>query len=300
MIEIDKSKAKSMFDFVRDMLSDNFENIAVYRLEWRRKNGEPLSSISGGAMLSSARIEDILYGKGKALFFKDNAIGFMCLECNDNGEVNENREATKWRAIGNNYSKEYDISNAVLIKNNYKMRPTKDYVDYCCAKMADIELAKDVNRDANKTPIVIETDADTVLSAKNLFKQLRTNEPIILKNKKRKMDMPTTVLNTGAPYIVDKLEDDYHNYEARILMVLGLDNYVEDKAERVQSAEVNAQDEYIISGFRASLRERQIACDKINKMFGLDLEIVYVKDQQIENNETETEQDEQQEVSENE
>ena len=166
--------------------------------------------------------------------------------------------------------------------------------------MADIELAKDVNRDANKTPIVIETDADTVLSAKNLFKQLRTNEPIILKNKKRKMDMPTTVLNTGAPYIVDKLEDDYHNYEARILMVLGLDNYVEDKAERVQSAEVNAQDEYIISGFRASLRERQIACDKINKMFGLDLEIVYVKDQQIENNETETEQDEQQEVSENE
>ena len=80
----------------------------------------------------------------------------------------------------------------------------------------------------------------------------------------------------------DVLEDDYHNYEARILTLLGLDNYVEDKKERVQSAEVESNQEYIISSFRSTLLTLQEDIEKINKMFNLDLVVDYVRDNQIE------------------
>ena len=94
------------------------------------------------------------------------------------------------------------------------------------------------------------------------------------------------VLNTNSPYILDKLEDDYNCYVAKILTLLGLDNYIEDKAERVQSAEVDANQEYIIMNFKTMLDNRKKACDEINKKYGLHLSIRYVKGEQIEPDET--------------
>lgn len=287
MIEYEKSCSEYNFDFVHDMLADYWKNIAINIIEWKRKSGEPLSTISEG--LSSQKIEQYLYEKGKALFFKDDKVGILCLKCNEDAGRNVYDEPTKWYAIGHNYNKEYTIENSVLIKNNSLKTATEKIINYYCAKLADIELAKDVNRDANKTPVMIECDADTVLTAKNIFKKIHANEPVILKNKNSRADTKTQVLNTGATFLIDKLEDDYHNYESRILTILGLDNYVEDKKERVQTAEVESQAEYIISSFRASLRERQIACEKINAMFGLDLMVDYVKGSQIETDETENE-----------
>lgn len=283
MINIEKNGIKYTLDYIQNKLSQHWENIGVNIFEWRRKNGKPLSSISEG--LTSQRFEKCLYEDGKGLFFKDINNGYFILKCVEKDKRNIYNEPVKWNAIGFNYNKEYSIDNAVLIKNNALCEPTKDIVDFYCCKLADIELAKDLNRDANKTPFIFECDGDTVLTVKNIFKQIKCNEPAIFKNKNKGVNIGTTVLNTGAPFIIDKLEDDYHNYEARILTILGLDNYVEDKAERVQSAEVDAQNEYIISSFRSSLRERQIACEKINKMFGLDLEVVYVQGEQIETNE---------------
>ena len=59
----------------------------------------------------------------------------------------------------------------------------------------------------------------------------------------------------------------------------------------MQSAEVESQQEYIISSFRASLKERQKACDKINKMFGLNLSVDYVKGEEIEVNDNPNEEE---------
>lgn len=299
MINLETTGAKYTFDYIQSKLSKHWENVGISRFEWRRKNGKPLSTISEG--LTSQRFEQCLYENGKGLFFKDSNNGYLFLNCIEDNQRNVYNEPTKWRAIGNNYSKPYNIDNSVLIKNNTLLESTKEIVDFYCCKLADIELSKDLNRDANKTPFAFECDSDSLLTAKNMFKKIKCNEPVIFKNKNKGASVGVNVLTTGAPYIIDKLEDDYHNYEARILTILGLDNYVEDKAERVQSAEVDAQNEYIISSFRASLRERQIACEKINAMFGLDLEVVYVQGEQVEINEdSQNENDKNAEVKNNE
>lgn len=284
-VKYDKSNAEKSFDYVHDLLNDYWKNIAINIFEWKRKNGEPLSTLSEG--LTSQQIESTLYeNDGGCLFFKDDNLGYLALKVAPSNRLNVYGKPTNFRAMGINYNKEYNLDNSVLIKNNSLNKATFNIVDYYTNKLADIELTKDLHRQAHKTPLIIETTEDTLLTAKNIFKKINSNEPVIFKNRtKGEGDSSIKVLNADVAYINDKLEDDYHNYEARILTALGLDNYVEDKKERVQSAEVESQQEYIISSFRASLRERQDACEKINKMFNLDLVVDYVKDDEIETDE---------------
>ena len=278
-VEYKKTGAERDFDFVHDLLNDYWKNIAINIFEWKG-----LEEISPS--LTSEIIEETLYDKGSCLFFKDDNLGYMALPVAPANKLNVYRKPTNFRAIGNNYTKEYDIDNSVLIKNNTLKKATFDIVDYYTGKLADIELTKDLHRNAHKTPLVFECTEDTLLTAKNTFKKIHSNEPVIFKNRTRgEGEVGVNVLNANVAYINDKLEDDYHNYEARILTALGLDNYVEDKKERVQSAEVESQQEYIISSFRASLNERKKACEAINKMFGLNLSVDYVKAEQIETNE---------------
>lgn len=284
VVEYKKTGAERDFDFVHNLLNDYWKNIAINIFEWKRKCGLPLSSLSEG--LTSTQIEEELYDKGSSLFFKDENIGYMALPVAPANKLNVYRKPTNFRAIGNNYNKEYNLDNSVLIKNNTLKKATFDIVDYYTSKLADIELTKDLHRNAHKMPLVFECTEDTLLTAKNIFKKIHSNEPVIFKNRTRgEGEVGVNVLNANVAYINDKLEDDYHNYEARILTALGLDNYVEDKKERVQSAEVESQQEYIISSFRASLNERKKACEAINKMFGLDLVVDYVKAEQIETDE---------------
>ena len=278
-VEYKKTGAERDFDFVHDLLNDYWKNIAINIFEWKG-----LEEISPS--LTSEIIEETLFDKGSCLFFKDDNLGYMALPVAPANKLNVYRKPTNFRAIGNNYTKEYDVDNSVLIKNNTLKKATFDIVDYYTSKLADIELTKDLHRNAHKMPLVLECTEDTQLTAKNIFKKIHSNEPVIFKNKTRgEGEVGVNVLNANVTYINDKLEDDYHNYEARILTALGLDNYVEDKKERVQSAEVESQQEYIISSFRASLNERKKACEAINKMFGLDLEVDYVKAEQIETDE---------------
>ena len=278
-VEYKKTGAERDFDFVHDLLNDCWKNIAINIFEWKG-----LEEISPS--LTSEIIEETLFDKGSCLFFKDDNLGYMALPVAPANKLNVYRKPTNFRAIGNNYTKEYDVDNSVLIKNNTLKKATFDIVDYYTSKLADIELTKDLHRNAHKMPIVLECTEDTQLTAKNIFKKIHSNEPVIFKNRTRgEGEVGVNVLNANVTYINDKLEDDYHNYEARILTALGLDNYVEDKKERVQSAEVESQQEYIISSFRASLNERKKACEAINKMFGLNLSVDYVKAEQIETDE---------------
>ena len=278
-IEYKKTGAERDFDFVHDLLNDYWKNIAINIFEWKG-----LEEISPS--LTSEIIEETLFDKGSCLFFKDDNLGYMALPVAPANKLNVYRKPTNFRAIGNNYTKEYDVDNSVLIKNNTLKKATFDIVDYYTSKLADIELTKDLHRNAHKMPLVLECTEDTQLTAKNIFKKIHSNEPVIFKNRTRgEGEVGVNVLNANVTYINDKLEDDYHNYEARILTALGLDNYVEDKKERVQSAEVESQQEYIISSFRASLNERKKACEAINKMFGLNLSVDYVKAEQIETDE---------------
>lgn len=254
-----------------------WQNIATNIFEW---GGFP-ENISSD-LLSSEIIEKWLFEEGKAVFFKDSSLGFLCLKVNKEG-FNVAGKPTAYRAWGNGYEKRLSPDECVFIKNNETELATKDPLQYYCECIADIELTKKLRRNAHKTPFMLETTPETELTAKNIFKQIDADEPALYRNKGRGEETTgVNVLNTGIDYINDRLNDEKNSYIADILTLLGLDNYVEDKAERVQSAEVEANQEYINQAFRASLEKRQKACEEINKKFGLNLYVKYAQGEEIE------------------
>lgn len=254
-----------------------WQNIATNIFEW---GGFP-ENISSD-LLSSEIIEKWLFEEGKAVFFKDSSLGFLCLKVNKEG-FNVVGKPTAYRAWGNGYEKRLSPDECVFIKNNETELATKDPLQYFCECIADIELTKKLRRNAHKTPFMLETTPETELTAKNIFKQIDADEPALYRNKGRGEEITgVNVLNTGIDYINDRLNDEKNSYIADILTLLGLDNYVEDKAERVQSAEVEANQEYINQAFRASLEKRQKACEEINKKFGLNLYVKYAQGEEIE------------------
>ena len=51
-VKYEQTNAEREFDFVHDLLNDYWKNIAINIFEWKRKSGEPLSSLSEGVCLS--------------------------------------------------------------------------------------------------------------------------------------------------------------------------------------------------------------------------------------------------------
>ena len=250
ILEYDLTNAEQTYQDVKDMLKKKWKNIAINIFEWKG-----LEDICEG--LTSEILEEILYDKGEALFFNDDNLGFMALPVAPANKLNVYFRPTKFRAYGLGYNKEYSVDNSVLIRNNALREPTANYIDFYCSKLADIEMTLDLRRGSHKTPLVLEADQDTILSQKNVYKKIRANEPVIYTNKnKQNFEKGINAFDTHVEYINDKLHDEYNTYEARILNILGLDNYVEDKAERVQSAEVDAQQEYIIYMYVSNMWNR--------------------------------------------
>ena len=93
-------------------------------------------------------------------------------------------------------------------------------------------------------------------------------EPVIIVDKDLGMDK-SDVMDTTSPYIVDKLDAHLKNIWNEAMTFLSINNGNQDKKERVQTAEVNANDSQVITMGLARLKARQDAADRINKMFGL-------------------------------
>ena len=262
-----KTKMEALKEHLVNLYMAYWKNIATNIFEWE---GLPESEL-----LTSEIIENWLYEKGRAGFFDDEMYGYLCLKLEKEG-FNIVGKPTKYRLWGNNYIKAVSPDKCVLIKNNETETPTKVMLEYYCNCIADIEIVKMLRRNAHKTPFMLDTSVETELSAKNVFKNIDANDPVIFKNRGRgDADIGIDVLNTGVDYINDKLNDEKNSYIADILTLLGITNYLEDKAERVQSAEVEANMGYVQQSFNASLEKRQKACDKINEMFGLNVSIKY-------------------------
>lgn len=286
MVKYQKTQAELDFELIKTNLFNFWKNIAINIFEWKG-----LEDIS--PTLTSEIIETYLFDNGKCGFYNDSNLGYIALKLLRNGGVNIYGKPTAYTLNGYGYTKNVKADDIVVIKNNALMTPTADAINMYVSILADIELTKMLQRNKHKTPIMLECTEETELTARNIFKKIRANEPVIFKHKGRgEVDIGINILNDNTNYINDKLEDDYNCYVAKILTYLGLDNFVEDKAERVQSAEVQANQEFIISSFRTMLEARQKACEEINTKFGLKLSVDYVKAEQIETDEQPNEEGE--------
>lgn len=223
-------------------------------------------------------LELTLFEDGQIVFFKDEELGYLCLQCAVNGGFNVYRIPTNRRAYAvNGYQKNLTENDSVIIYNNFLRTNSMLDVRNFAERLYNIDRAIDVNINAQKTPILIKCDEQQRLTMLNTYQQYDGNQPVIFGDKALNTNA-FQVLNTGAPLVADKLYTLKTQLWNECLTYLGISNINVQKKERLITDEVTRNQGGTIASRYARLEARRQACDQINRMFGLNVECNYRED----------------------
>lgn len=223
-------------------------------------------------------LELVLFAKGKAVFFKDPDIGYMALMVTDMGPMNPYRIPLRRRAYASNgYNAELTIDDSVMIYNNYLRTPSKLDVEMFSRRLYNIDRTIDINVNGQKTPILVECEESQRLTLENLYMQYDGNKPVIFGDTALQ-NQPLKAVSTGVPYVADKLTMLKTQYWNEALTYLGISNLNIQKKERLVSDEVARNMGGVIASRYSRLNARKDACQEINKMFGLNIDVEYRDD----------------------
>ena len=239
-------------------------------------------------------LEMCLFSDGMCVFFEDEVLGYLGLRCMIGGKLNVYQIPTDRRAYATNgYQKELDGTNSVIIFNNYLHTNSMLDVEMFSKRLYNLDRAIDVNANAQKTPVLIQCDESQRLTMKNLYKQYDGNEPFIFGSKGLDAN-GLKVLQTGAPYVADKLYELKTQIWNEALTYLGISNINVVKKERMITDEVTRNQGGTVASRYSRLESRRQACKQINEMFGLDIWVDYREDfQDVEEQKNENEEEEQ-------
>lgn len=259
-------KRATLTDLLNDLtykvIYDKFRLIALNMFEW---SGLP-------AGIDEKYIEKYLFDYGKAIFFRDPKMSFMCLQADNGAHQNVYGEPLGWWATGFNYHQYYKSDDCVIISNNKLRIPTNQFITFYANKLTEGERTMDVNVKACKTPFIFACDDKDVLSFKQIFRKVDGNEPAVYADRGLNLDS-LQVLQTGVKFMGNELQDYKHTVENELLTFLGVNNVPVDKKERLITSEAESNDEMIQAFCDIQLEARKRACEEINKKYGLSVSV---------------------------
>lgn len=226
-----------------------------------------------------------LFETGCMVYFKDEVIGDLCLDCIVNGRLDVYGNPLLRRAYSeyNNYQKLLKYNNSVIIWNNYLHGNSILDVEMFARRLYNIDRIIDVNANAQKTPVLLQGSEKQRLTLLNLYKEYDGNAPFIFGDKNLDLNS-LKALSTNAPYVCDKLYQLKTQIWNEALTYLGIRNINIQKKERLISDEVTRNQGGTIASRYSRLESRRQAVEKINDMFGTNIEVNYREDFQLDGN----------------
>lgn len=252
------------------MYFDRLTELAVSMFEW----------VNLPETVDPRFLELCLFNDGKAVFFNDGEeLGYLCLPVMISGrydvyKIPINRTAYSLNGYRNTH---LNKSNSVIIFNNMLHNNTASVVDNFARRLWDFDRTIDVNSKAQKTPVFIKCTEKQRLTLKNLYDQYDGNEPFIFGDASL-ADEPISCLKTDAPYVADKIQELKTQIWNEALTYLGISNINVVKKERMISDEVTRNLGGTLAGRYSRLNARKQACEQINRLFGLNVDVRYRED----------------------
>ena len=218
-------------------------------------------------------LELCLFSDGQCLFFKDEVMGYLTLRCMIGGLWDVYQIPTRRTAYASNgYHRECDQDDSVIIYNNMLHTNSMLNVELYAKRLWEYDKIIDINAKAQKTPVLISCDESQRLTMKNLYMKYEGNQPFIFGDKNINPNS-LKVLNTEAPYIADKVMQLREQVWSEALTYLGIVNIRNPKKERMITGEISSAMGGVVASRFSRLQSRKQACEQINKMFGLDIDV---------------------------
>lgn len=220
-----------------------------------------------------------LFQNGSMVYFRDEVMGDLCLDCIANGQFDVYGNPISRRAYSsyNQYQKTLNESDSVIIWNNYLRQPSVLDVKMFAKRLYNLDRIIDVNANAQKTPVLLQGTEKQRLTLVNLYKEFDGNAPFIFGDKNLDLNS-LRAISTNAPYVADKLYQLKTQIWNEALTYLGISNLNIQKKERMITDEVQRNQGGTIASRYSRLEARREAVDKINRMFGTDISVDYRED----------------------
>lgn len=265
--EFQTSLAENMFTY--EQYLNRLTELSVSMFEWKN-----LPETVDGRY-----IEMQLFREDSVLYFNDPDIGDLCLDYIAQGGFDVYGYPKRRRAYSryNNFNMELDENNSVIIWNNYIRTNSILDVKQFALRLYNLDRIIDVNTNAQKTPVLIQGNDKQKLSLVNLYKEYEGNAPVIFGDKS--LDLQSlNVLKTDAPYVADKLYQLKTQIWNEALTYLGISNVSFQKKERMVTDEVMRSQGGTVASRYSRLNARKEAVEKINAMFGTNIEVDFRQD----------------------
>lgn len=224
-------------------------------------------------------IELHLFQNGSMVYFNDDVVGNLCLDCLPNGNFDVYGNPVNRRAYSsyNNYQRDLNEDNSIIIWNNYLRTNSITDIKMFSKRLYLLDRIIDVNANAQKTPVLVQGTEKQRLTLLNLYKEYDGNSPFIFGDKNLDLNA-LKCLNTGAPYVADKIYQLKTQIWNEALTYLGISNINIQKKERLITNEVTRTQGGTIASRYSRLQARRDAVEKINAMFGTNISVDFRKD----------------------
>lgn len=231
--------------------------------------------------VDSRYIELHLFSNGCMVYFDDEVMGNLCLDCTYNGGLDVYGYPILRRAYSsyNGYNRLLKNSNSVIIWNNLLHIPSEADIRAYARRLWMLDRIIDVNANAQKTPILVQGNEKQRLSLVNLYKEYDGNAPVIFGDSSLNTEGLKSI-STGAPYVADRIYELKTQIWNEALTYLGISNINIQKKERLITDEVTRNQGGTVASRYSRLEARRQAVERINDMFGTNIKVNYREDYQ--------------------
>ena len=214
---------------------------------------------------------------GYVLAFIDENIGPVLTKCAIGGRLNMHNLPTSYFPVdptGQLAETEVQAENAVLLKNSPLFIGMAPYLNYYAKQLSLCSRTIETNLEAQWTPYIITGDKRMLNSFKQFMNQVKKGVSTIFAAKSFDQNSIST-LNTQAPFVGSNVNEMKQSIMRECMTVLGIDNANQDKKERVQAAEVNANNTQIIASRNIWMAEQKRGIKQLNKLMGTNFEVSF-------------------------
>ena len=265
-----------------DVTNAQIQNVNMY-WRWRQDLRQLYSSVfrwnNMPKEIDMLVVERWLMDIGHVAFFKDTELDeFIILPFTYAGKLDVYGNPVDITVYGSNgYHRILKRGEYVPIYDNLLKVTNARILETYASRMSEIDRVIDVNVSAQKTPVLIEGDSDTIDSVKTAYNQFDQNERVIVSHKGA-LQSTLSVYKTDAPIVFPQLQIQKKDMLDEILAFVGILNVGRYKSQHMIRSEVLAVNGLGFAERTVRNDPRDIAVTNINKMFGLNIGVEYSSD----------------------